>query len=159
MSVQNASESRRGIVLLVDDDLGDQELTRRAFRHDSLNVELKTVDDGEQALDYLYRRGPFSNATESPRPDLILLDLNMPRKNGREVLEALRDDEDLSRIPVVVLTTSQQDTDIAKSYGLGCNSYIQKPVDLSQFTTSVRQIGFYWFNIVTLPPTTEPQVV
>lgn len=152
MSALHASDSRKGIVLLVDDDLGDQELTRRAFRHESLNVDVRTVDDGEQALQYLRNEGEFSDPQCAPRPDLILLDLNMPRKNGREVLEALGEDPDLSRIPVVVLTTSQQETDIAKSYGLGCNSYIQKPVDLSQFTTAVRQIGLYWFNIVTLPP-------
>ncbi|MEM8669804.1 MAG: response regulator [Planctomycetota bacterium] len=163
MSEQSAPQSQsnagshgnagsRGTVLLVDDDLGDQELTRRAFRHESLEgVQLLSVDDGEQALDYLHRRGHFTNPQDSPRPDLILLDLNMPRKNGSEVLEAIKGDKDFAGIPVVMLTTSQQEIDIARSYQLGCSSYIQKPVDLCQFTQAVRQIGLYWFNIVALP--------
>lgn len=160
MSKPSTMRSRSGVVLLVDDDLGDQELTRRAFRHEDLShVEIYTVDDGEQALDYLQRRGRFADAEESPRPDLILLDLNMPRKNGREVLQALKQDEDLSAIPVVMLTTSQQEIDIARSYGLGCSSYIQKPVDLVQFTTAVRQTALYWFNVVTLPPRMATQAV
>ena len=95
--------------------------------------------------------GTSSRPDSAPAPDLILLDLNMPKKNGREVLNEIRADERLSRIPVVVLTTSAQEADILRSYDLGCNSYIQKPVDIGQFVDSVRQLGMYWFEVVTLP--------
>ncbi len=139
------------VILLVEDDPGDQELTRRALRHDTLNVDLRIVNDGEQALDYLFRRGEFASVESSPTPDLVLLDLNMPRKNGREVLAELRQDSRVSRIPVVVLTTSEQEADILRSYDLGCNSYIQKPVEIDQFIASVRKLGSYWFEVVTLP--------
>ncbi|MBM3999661.1 MAG: response regulator [Planctomycetes bacterium] len=143
--------SRRVVILLAEDDPGDQELTRRALQDDVLLVDLQIVDDGEQALDYLHRRGPYSEECRAPTPDLILLDLNMPRINGREVLQHLKRDPELSRIPVVVLTTSQQEADILRSYDLGCNSYIQKPVDIDQFVDAVRQLGKYWFEVVTLP--------
>lgn len=138
-------------ILLVEDDLGDQELTRRALSHESIKVDLRIAGDGEQATDYLFRRGEFADPASSPTPDLVLLDLNMPKKNGREVLEELRGNKHLSRIPVVVLTTSEQETDILRSYDLGCNSYIQKPVDVDQFTEAVRRLGRYWFGVVTLP--------
>ncbi|WP_182867319.1 response regulator [Rhodopirellula sp. JC639] len=139
------------VILLVEDDPGDQELTRRALKHESINVDLRIACDGEQAMDYLRREGAFVDPESSPTPDLILLDLNMPKRNGREVLGDLQADESLSRIPVVVLTTSQQEADILRSYDLGCNSYIQKPVDIDQFTESVRRLGTYWFSVVTLP--------
>ncbi len=102
-------------------------------------------------MDYLRRRNKFRDVIDSPRPDLILLDLNMPRMNGREVLEQLKGDRDLGRIPVVVLTTSQQEADILQSYDLGCNSYIRKPVEMDQFIDAVQQLGKYWFEVVTLP--------
>jgi CheY-like chemotaxis protein len=138
-------------LLLVEDDAGDQELTRRALAHDSLPIDLRIVNDGEEAMDYLRRRNKFLDVIDSPRPDLILLDLNMPRMNGREVLEQLKGDRDLGRIPVVVLTTSQQEADILQSYDLGCNSYIRKPVEMDQFIDAVQQLGKYWFEVVTLP--------
>ena len=153
MSNVEPSCSRRTCILLVDDDLGDQELTRRALRSGELPIDLQVVSDGEEALEYLFRRNAFSDPQSSPVPDLILLDLNMPRVNGREVLERLKSDDELSRIPIVVLTTSQQEVDILRSYDLGCNSYIQKPVDINQFKETVRQLGHYWFNVVTLPAT------
>jgi CheY-like chemotaxis protein len=143
---------KRVVILLAEDDPGDQELTRRALENDVLRTELKIVEDGEEALDYLHRRGKFAEPGAAPRPDLILLDLNMPKLGGREVLAQLKNDPSLGRIPVVVLTTSSQETDILKSYDLGCNSYIQKPVDMEQFMSAVRRLEDYWFDVVTLPP-------
>ena len=143
--------NRKPVILLVDDDLGDQELTRRALRHESLDVDLRIVNDGVEAMEYLTRSGSDHDEQSAPTPDLILLDLNMPRKNGREVLKELRSDASLTRIPVVVLTTSEQEADILRSYDLGCNSYIQKPVEIDQFVGCVRRLGMYWFDVVTLP--------
>ncbi len=120
--------NRRAVILLVEDDPGDQELTRRALKHETLNIDLRIANDGEQAIDYLFRQGEFENPESSPPPDLILLDLNMPKKNGREVLAELKQNLRVSRIPVVILTTSEQEADILRTYDLGCNSYIQKPV-------------------------------
>lgn len=151
MQSKSGNPNKRATILLVEDDPGDQELTRRALKHDSLNVDLRVVNDGEEALDYLFRRGDYQDPGSSPTPELILLDLNMPKKNGREVLTELREHERVSRIPVVVLTTSEQEADILRSYDLGCNSYIQKPVEIDQFITSVRRLGTYWFDVVTLP--------
>ena len=136
-------------ILLIDDDAGDQELTRRALKE--LQVDLKIVNDGEEALEYLAREGAYFDPIDSPRPDLILLDLNMPRMNGQEFLSVFNANPDLSRIPVVVLTTSRQEVDILRSYDLGCNSYIQKPVEMDQFINAVQQLGRYWFEVVTLP--------
>lgn len=141
-------------ILLTEDDPGDQELTRRALQEDVNRFDLRIVEDGEEALEYLQQRGAYSDAESAPRPDLILLDLNMPRMNGRELLEALKNDADLGRIPVVVLTTSEQEADILRSYDLGCNSYIQKPVEMDRFVAAVRQLGKYWFDVVTLPSLT-----
>ncbi len=147
--------NRRAVILLVEDDPGDQELTRRALKHETLNIDLRIANDGEQAIDYLFRQGEFENPESSPPPDLILLDLNMPKKNGREVLAELKQNSRVSRIPVVILTTSEQEADILRTYDLGCNSYIQKPVEIEQFICSVRKLGSYWFEVVTLP-TPEP---
>lgn len=139
------------VILLVDDDAGDQELTRRALEEDVLRVDLRIVSDGEEALDYLFGRGAYAAAGAAPRPDLILLDLNMPRMNGREVLQTLKKSPELCRVPVVILTTSQQEADILATYDLGCNSYVQKPVDIERFIKVVREMGNYWFEVVTLP--------
>lgn len=143
---------KRVVILLAEDDPGDQELTRRALQGDVLRTDLQIVENGEQVLDYLYRRGAYAAPGAAPRPDLILLDLNMPRMSGREVLARIKQDPSFSRIPIVVLTTSSQETDIVKSYSLGCNSYIQKPVEIEQFIQVIRQLGNYWFELVTLPP-------
>lgn len=148
-----ANQPRLAVILLAEDDPGDQELTRRALEDDVIRVDLRIVSDGEEALDYLRHRGAYAAAASAPRPDLILLDLNMPRLNGREVLQHLKHSPDLCRIPVVVLTTSQQEADIVSTYDLGCNSYVQKPVDIDQFIDVVRKMGNYWFEIVTLPKT------
>lgn len=151
MTVLARKPSRLAVILLVDDDPGDQELTRRALEEDVVRVDLRVASDGEEALDYLLRRGDYAGALDAPRPDLILLDLNMPRMNGREVLEVLKKSPDLCRIPVVILTTSKQEADIVTTYDLGCNSYVQKPVDIDQFIHVVRKMGNYWFEVVTLP--------
>lgn len=155
MSGIRSNPSKLAVILLVDDDPGDQELTRRALEDDVLRVDLRIVSDGEEALDYLFRRGSFAAPGAAPEPDLILLDLNMPKLNGREVLQSLKKSPDLCRIPVVILTTSQQEADILSTYNLGCNSYVQKPVDIERFVKVVREMGNYWFEVVTLPRCTS----
>lgn len=136
-------------VLLVEDNPGDVLLTQEALAEAKLHVTLSVVADGVEALDFVYRRGAYADA---PRPDLILLDLNMPRKDGREVLEEIKADQALCGIPVVVLTTSQAEQDIVRTYTLHANAYVTKPVDLDQFITIVHAINQFWFTIVTLPP-------
>lgn len=145
------SSSRTAAILLIEDDPEDQELTRRALRASKLRNNLYTVSDGEEALDYLYRRGSYADPASSPRPDLILLDLNMPKLDGRAVLQRIKQDADLRRIPVVVLTTSSQEEDILKSYDLGVNSYVTKPVRMEGFVKAVRDLEHYWFDLVVLP--------
>lgn len=140
----------RAVVLLIEDDLGDQELTRRALEQDVIRADLRCVSDGEEAMDYLYRRGA-RNSTAAPRPDLVLLDLNLPNLDGRQVLKRIRADDNLRSIPVIILTTSSAEEDILRSYELGCNSFITKPVQVDSFINVVRRLGNYWFELVTLP--------
>jgi CheY-like chemotaxis protein len=135
-------------VLLVEDDPGDVLMTREAFEHFRIANNLHVVGDGEQALQFVRRTGAFSDV---PRPGLILLDLNLPRRNGLEVLAELKSDEDLLRIPVVVLTTSQADEDILRSYALHANAYISKPVDFERFIDVIRQIDDFFLTLVKLP--------
>lgn len=144
-------DGRPAVVLLVDDDTADQELTRRVLDGDVINTDLRIVSNGEAALDYLHRRGQFADAARAPRPDLMLLDLNMPRIDGKQVLHDMRSSAALRAIPVVVLTTSRQEEDIIRSYNLGCNSFITKPVTIDGFMQTIRQLGSYWFELVTLP--------
>jgi two-component system response regulator len=141
-------------VLFVEDNALDAELTIRALKKGGLANKLLRLEDGQQALDYLFRRGPY---TERPDglPRLLLLDLKMPRVDGIEVLRAVRADERTQHIPVVIMTSSQEEKDIAQSYALGVNSYVVKPVEFSAFTDVVRQAGFYWLAI-NRPP--EPQL-
>ena len=146
--------ARQAIVLLADDDPGDQELTRRALQDDVVKTELRIVSDGEETLEYLFQNGRF-NAQTAPRPDLVLLDLNMPRIDGRTVLERMRAHKPLRNIPVVVLTTSNQEQDIVRSYDIGCNSYITKPVDFNQFVRMIRELDHYWLELVVLPKEVE----
>ncbi|MBP1697695.1 MAG: two component system response regulator, partial [Deltaproteobacteria bacterium] len=127
------NKAKSATILLVEDDRGDQELTRRALDEGKIRNDLRIVEDGEEALAYLFRRGKYKDPATSPRPDLLLLDLNLPRVDGREVLEQIRADSKLRRMAVVVLTTSRQEEDILRSYELGCNSFITKPVDINQF--------------------------
>jgi len=135
-------------VLLVEDDPGDELMTREAFEDNKIGNTLHVVRDGEEALDFLYRRGDH---TEAPQPDLILLDLNLPKYDGRQVLEKIKSDPELSHIPVVVLTTSAAEEDILRSYKLHANAYVTKPVDLDQFIAAVRQIDDFFVQVVRLP--------
>jgi len=135
-------------ILIVDDNPDDVELTRNAFKQSKLKVNLHTAEDGEEAVDFLHQKGAFAQA---PQPDLIFLDLNMPRKNGYEVLAEVKQDDKLKSIPIVVMTTSDAQTDIIKSYNLGCNCYATKPVDFKTFCNVIRQIEEFWLTVVKLP--------
>ncbi|MCV7102375.1 response regulator [Mycobacterium palustre] len=135
-------------ILLVEDDPGDELITREAFEHNKLKNNLHVARDGQEGLDFLYRRGAYPDA---PRPDLVLLDLNLPKYDGRQLLEKIKSDPDLSRIPVVVLTTSSAEEDILRSYELHANAYVTKPVDLDQFMSAVRQIDEFFVQVVRLP--------
>jgi CheY-like chemotaxis protein len=135
-------------VLLVEDDPGDELMTREAFEHNKVGNTLHVVRDGAEALDYLYRRGDHPDA---PRPDLVLLDLNLPKRDGREVLEEIKTDPELAAIPVVVLTTSSAEEDILRSYKLHANAYVTKPVDFDQFIKAIRQIDDFFVTVVRLP--------
>jgi CheY-like chemotaxis protein len=140
-------------VLLVEDNPGDVRLTREAFKDAKVHLEIHVVNDGVEAIEFLNRRGEYA---DSPRPDLILLDLNLPRKDGRDVLAEVKADTSLKSIPVVILTTSASDVDIESSYLLHANCYISKPVDLDGFLTVVRSIDNFWFSVVKLPLVETP---
>jgi len=136
-------------ILLVEDNVGDARLAKEALKESKLKNDLHIVGDGIDAMDFLHGKGKFLNA---PRPDLILLDLNLPRKDGREVLAEIKNDIDLKRIPVVILTISKAEEDILKTYNLHANCYITKPLDLDQFMKVVKSIEDFWLTIVKLPP-------
>jgi CheY-like chemotaxis protein len=136
-------------ILLVEDNAGDVRLAREGLRECKLLNNLHVADDGVKALAFLRRQGEHAKA---PRPDLIMLDLNLPRKDGREVLKEIKEDDDLKRIPVVILTTSKAEEDIVKSYSLHANCYVTKPLAIEQFITVVKAIESFWFTIVKLPP-------
>ncbi len=147
----NTHAVKSWVILLVEDDPDDQALTQRAFRASTVRNTVRIVNDGEEALDYLYRRGSFTDPSTSPRPDLILLDLNMPKLDGRAVLAHIKDDPALRRIPTVILTTSSRQEDVARSYDLGVNSYLMKPVRMESFVNAIRDLEHYWFSLVLLP--------
>ena len=136
-------------ILMVEDNPGDVRLTREALKGDKLLTRLHVVTDGVAALDFLYKRPPYEDA---PRPDLILLDLNLPKMDGREVLSIIKSDGALKLIPVVVLTTSQAEEDVLRAYRLNANCYVAKPVDLYQFNRIVQSIEEFWLTVVNLPP-------
>ena len=140
-------------VLLVEDNPGDVRLTREAFKDAKVHLEIHVVNDGVEAIEFLNRRGEYA---DSLRPDLILLDLNLPRKDGRDVLAEVKADTSLKSIPVVILTTSASDVDIESSYLLHANCYISKPVDPDGFLTVVRSIDNFWFSVVKLPLVETP---
>ncbi len=148
MSAAIGSESRPIEILLVEDNPGDVRLTLEALKEAKMRNNLTVVSDGAAAIAYLRRRAPYQDAG---RPDLVLLDLNLPKKPGREVLEEIKTDPELKRIPVVILTTSQAESDILSSYDLHANCYITKPVDLEQFMHVVQSIEDFWLTIVKLP--------
>ena len=140
-------------ILICDDDEEDRMLTKTALEQAHVSNALRFVEDGEQLLDYLYQRGAYAGETgAAPRPGLILLDLNMPKMDGREALKVIKGDETLRDIPVVVLSTSRLDEDITRSYQLGVNSFICKPVTFSGLVDAMNVLGRYWLSIVELPP-------
>jgi len=138
-------------ILIADDDVDDRMMTRDAFKENQLRNDLYFVEDGEMLMNYLNRKGKYSNEEKYPMPGLILLDLNMPKKDGREALKEIKSNPDLKRIPVIVLTTSKAEEDILKSYDLGVNCFITKPVTFQGLVEVTKVLGKYWFEIVELP--------
>lgn len=145
------SERKPILILLAEDDPDDRVLLRDALAEGRLVNDLRCVEDGEELMDYLHHRGKYAGENAAPRPGLILLDLNMPRKDGREALHEIKADPSLRQIPVVVLTTSQAEEDIFRSYDLGANSFITKPVTFQSMVDLMRSLGRYWLEIVELP--------
>jgi CheY-like chemotaxis protein len=143
--------SKLDVILLAEDDSDDRLLLKDALADCGWGGELRCVEDGEELLDYLLHRGKYEPPANAPRPGLVLLDLNMPRMDGRQALREIRADASLRGIPVVVLTTSKADTDVAKLYDLGANSFVSKPVQFDTFVNVIRVLGQYWFKTVTLP--------
>ena len=139
------------VVLMADDDEDDREMAAEAFAESHLVNDLRFVTDGAELLDYLYQRNEFADPALSPRPGIILLDLNMPRMNGHEAMAVIKKDPDLRSIPIVVLTTSQAEADILASYNLGANSFITKPVRFNELVRVLQTLGDYWLQIVRLP--------
>ncbi len=145
------SKAKSITILMADDDEDDRLMTKEAFKEARLANDLRFVVDGEELLDYLHHRGKYSGHDDAPRPGLILLDLNMPRKDGREALREIKSDPNLRRIPIVVLTTSKAEEDIYRSYDLGVNSFITKPVSFEGLVYVVTALAKYWFQIVQMP--------
>jgi CheY-like chemotaxis protein len=145
-------EGKMITILLADDDPDDRQLTHDAFMENRLANEFHAVEDGEELMDFLHRRGKYESLQGEPLPGLILLDLNMPRKDGREALKEIKADPELRRIPIVVLTTSKAEEDIARTYDLGVNSYVTKPVTFKSLVELIKVLGRYWFEMVKLPP-------
>lgn len=139
-------------VLLVEDNPRDVRLTQRAFAQASLPHDLRIVRDGDEALAYLHREGAYKDPHASPRPDVILLDFNLPRMNGHELLQCLKQDQRFQQIPIVVLTTSGRPDDVRLAYEAGANAYLLKPVEFARFTEVVGHLGKFWLEIVELPP-------
>lgn len=138
-------------ILLVEDSPEDFEATVRAFKKSGLKNPIVRCEDGDSALDYLFRRGPWADPESSPRPGVILLDLNLPGTDGREVLQEIKKHEQLRHIPIIVLTTSNDDRDVEGCYQAGANSYVQKPVDMDGFIRAIERLNGYWFEVVVLP--------
>jgi CheY-like chemotaxis protein len=144
--------SRKSItILLADDDADDRMMASDALEESRLANDLRCVEDGEELMDYLHRRGKYAEPNSAPRPGLILLDLNMPKKDGREALREIKAEPELRSIPVIVLTTSRAEEDIYRTYDLGVNSFITKPVNFESLVAVMRALGKYWFEIVELP--------
>jgi CheY-like chemotaxis protein len=151
MEVEMEDTAKPITILMADDDEDDRLMTKEALEESKVANDIRFVTDGEELLDYLYRRGKYSDPEKSPRPGLILLDLNMPRKDGREALREIKADPDLRQIPVVILTTSKDEEDIIRSYDLGVNSFITKPVSFEGLVYVINTLAQYWFQIVQLP--------
>jgi len=142
-------------ILIADDDADDRMMTRDALEESRLANDVRFVEDGEELMEYLRRTGRYTDPASAPSPGLILLDLNMPRKDGREALREIKSDPKLRRIPVVVFTTSRAEEDLLRTYDLGVSSYISKPVSFVGLVDVMRTLGKYWFHIVRLPPSHE----
>ena len=140
------------LILMADDDPDDRLLTKEALTESRLRGELRFVRDGEELLDYLHHRGAFAAPASAPRPGLILLDLNLPRKDGREALREIKADPSLRQIPIIILSTSKADEDVFRTYDLGANSFITKPMTFERLVEIMAGLGHYWFEIVELPP-------
>lgn len=139
------------VILMADDDADDRMLTRDALEESRVLNELRFVEDGEELMDYLHRKGKYEDPASSPKPGLILLDLNMPKKDGREALKEIKTDPNLRRIPVVIMTTSKAEEDIFRSYDFGASSFITKPVTFDRLVELMKAIGEYWVEFVELP--------
>lgn len=139
------------VILMADDDADDRMLTKDALEESRVLNELRFVEDGEELMEYLTRKGKYANPDDSPRPGLILLDLNMPKKDGREALKEIKSDPNLRRIPVVIMTTSKAEEDIFRSYDFGASSFITKPVTFDRLVELMRTLGEYWVEFVELP--------
>jgi len=146
-----SSPAKPIVILMADDDADDRLLAKDALLECHLTNELHFVENGEELMDYLHRRGKYNSLSQAPRPGLILLDLNMPKKDGREALREIKTNPELRKIPVVVLTTSKADTDIGQIYELGANSFISKPVTFDSLVKVMKILGSYWFETVELP--------
>ncbi len=153
MKVEDTNQTLRAVeILLVEDSPADIALTQEALEDSKLHNNLHVVTDGEEAMDFLHKKGKYASM---PKPDLILLDLNLPKKNGLEVLREVKDEDSLRLIPVVIMTVSKDEKDIVESYRLHANCYIRKPVKFGEFIEIVKSIEDFWFSIVTLPPNPE----
>ncbi len=149
----NKINGRPAVVLLVDDNKADQVFIQRVFDHTDINNDLFFVNDGVEAMEYLRREGKYSDLKNSPKPDMILLDIKMPRMNGKEVLNELKTDPVLKSTPVITLTTSDHENDIIESYEYGANAYITKPIGLDQFIKTIESLKRFWMQEATLPTT------
>ena len=156
MNTTEIREARKSVLILIaDDDEDDRMFTKEAFEENYLLNEIRFVNDGVELMDYLKRRNKYLNPIDSPRPGIILLDLNMPKMDGREALKEIKSDPSLRSIPVVVLTTSKAEQDVLQTYDLGVNCFITKPVSFGDFIDVARTVGHYWFDIVQLPNSPE----
>ncbi|WP_206019700.1 response regulator [Runella sp. SP2] len=152
MEAQDTHYSKnRALILVAEDDEDDQLFTKEAFEEARSYIDIRFVNDGLELLDYLKKRNKYAEPADAPRPSLILLDLNMPKMDGREALKEIKSDETLRSIPIVALTTSKAEQDVLKTYQLGVNSFITKPVTFTEFTEIARTLGHYWLDIVQLP--------
>ena len=151
-SARRHDSRQRGVILLIEDDHGDQLLTCEALSESALAYKIAVVSDGEEALEYLNRRGRYSDAALAPRPDLILLDLNMPKINGRQIAATLKSDAEFAAIPIVVLSTSDYHDDVAHCYKIGVNSYVHKPTNYDDFVAAINAVEHYWLRVVQPAP-------
>lgn len=147
----NMKEAKPGVVVVAEDDEDDRLMTEEAFRENGMETKIIFVQDGVELLDYLHRRGKFTDPSSSPRPALVLLDLNMPRMDGREALKQIKSDDQLRTIPINIFTTSKAQEDVVRSYGLGVNCFISKPVTFTGLVDAVRQISHFWFDLAEIP--------